>query len=240
LGIAKGEFMKIKISDKILSIPPYLSTDWSRIATIHIKGGVLAITVRDGDTINIPNLPPEIIDQIFACHAAYLEKDHPAQSQKVEMVKQMFIPLGDGPGGGFSINGMEAMPIPMQHNPAQSNAPNLPPEVLEKLSVISKIFNQEESKLLVQPVQNCNCFYCQILKAINPTETVEHPEITAEVISNDELQFQQWIITQTDDKLYSVTNKLDTNEKYNVYLGDPVGCTCGQEGCEHILAVLKS
>ena len=44
---------------------------------------------------------------------------------------------------------------------------------------------------------------------------------------------------QTDEKMFTVTNRLDKNEKFNVYLGKPIGCTCGKEGCEHILAVLR-
>ena len=47
-------------------------------------------------------------------------------------------------------------------------------------------------------------------------------------------------ITQTGDKLFTVVNKLDPQENYHVYLGHPVGCTCGKQGCEHILVVLKS
>ena len=40
--------------------------------------------------------------------------------------------------------------------------------------------------------------------------------------------------------LIVVTNPLDANEHYNVFLGDPIGCTCGQKNCEHIRAVLNS
>ena len=61
-----------------------------------------------------------------------------------------------------------------------------------------------------------------------------------EDVRDDELQFEQWSISSAGDKLYNVVNRLDEQEKYRVYLGHPVGCTCGREGCEHILAVLKS
>ena len=67
------------------------------------------------------------------------------------------------------------------------------------------------------------------------------PALTQEEeVTDRDLSFQQWAIEQTGDKLFCVTNKLDRLEKYNVFLGDPVGCTCGIQGCEHILAVLKS
>jgi hypothetical protein len=35
-------------------------------------------------------------------------------------------------------------------------------------------------------------------------------------------------------------NPLDHKEHYNVFLGDPIGCSCGNNNCEHIQAVLKS
>jgi hypothetical protein len=233
--------MQVKINDKIFSVPPYLSTDWSRIGTIHIKGGILAVTLKDGDTINIPNLSQDVIEQIFSYHAAYLENETTQNTEKMEVVKQVFIPLTGGSIEGLPFNNIDGMGIPMQHNPEQSDAPNLPPEILEKISVISRMFNQDEAKQLAQPVPACNCFHCQILKALHPqVMQVAHIEDVQEDISDEDLQFQQWIITQKEDKLFSVTNKLDTHETYNVYLGTPVGCTCGQEGCEHILAVLKS
>lgn len=231
--------MQVKINDKIFSVPPYLSTNWSRIGTIHIKGGILAVTLKDGDTIHIPNLSNEIIEHIFSCHAAYLEKENTSEPEKLELSKQIFIPLTGGPLEGMPINAIDG--IPMQHNPEQANAPDLPPEILEKIGMISKMFSQDEAKMLAKPVTSCNCFHCQILRVINPhsSEIPPHEEAHEEV-ADHELQFQQWIISQLEDKLFSVTNKLDVNEKYNVYLGTPVGCTCGHADCEHILAVLKS
>jgi hypothetical protein len=134
---------------------------------------------------------------------------------------------------GTSLDGLGGM---MQHNPNQANAPDLPPEILQKIGAISKILSPSDEVDLPKAETGCNCFYCQIARALNPaTSVLEEPEVTAE-----ELNFQQWTITQTGDKLYMVVNRLDDHEKYNVYLGQPIGCTCGKEGCEHILAVLKS
>ena len=36
--------MEIKITDKILSIPPYISTGWSQITTLQMKENVLILT----------------------------------------------------------------------------------------------------------------------------------------------------------------------------------------------------
>lgn len=232
--------MSIKITEKILSIPPYISTSWSRIAALHIKGSVLAITLVDGDTVHIPNLNADTLHSIFQHHALYIEKEEPASSGNVDLSKMKGIMDQGEPAirlaFGSSLEGLGSM---MHHNPNQANAPDLPPEILQKIGAIAKIIAPAESQLeLPKAEPNCNCFHCQIARVLKPSSSVEvlhEPEVT-----EDELQFQQWTITQTGDKLFSVVNRLDEHEKYLVYLGEPVGCTCGKTGCEHMLAVLKS
>lgn len=230
--------MAIKITDKILSIPPYISTNWSRIAALHMKGSVLAITLVDGDTLQIPNLNAETVNLIFQYHAVYLEKEHTATNPDLSKLKDMMeqeepsIRLAFG----SSLEGLGQM---MQHNASQADSPDLPPEVLQKISAIAKIIGPSEELMLPKAEPGCNCFHCQIAKALNPNpllqSVIEEPEIT-----DEDLQFQQWNIIQTGEKLFAVVNRLDEHERYNVYLGHPVGCTCGKQGCEHILAVLKS
>ena len=104
---------------------------------------------------------------------------------------------------------------------------------------IAKIISPSEELLLPKSEPGCNCFFCQIARALNPELSSSHTT-DEPAIADEELQFQQWDIKQTGEKLYSVINRLDEHEKYNVYLGHPIGCTCGKQGCEHILAVLKS
>lgn len=232
--------MAIKITDKILSIPPYISTCWSRIAALHMKGGVLAITLVDGDTLHIPNLDTETINLIFQHHAIQLEKEQSAAVAGGDLSKLQEMMEQDEPSirlaFGTSMDGLGGM---MQHNPNQSNAPDLPPEILQKIGAIAKIISPSEEMLMPKAEQGCNCFFCQIARALHG-DTIVHAVSDEPVVPDEELQFQQWDIKQTGDKLYSVINRLDEHEKYNVYLGQPVGCTCGKAGCEHILAVLKS
>ena len=230
--------MAIKITDKILSIPPYISTSWSRIAALHMKGDVLAITFVDGDTLHIPNLSLETVHLIFQYHAVYLEREQsssmsPDLSQLKDIMEQgePSIRLAFG-------SSLEEMGSMMQHNPKQADAPDLPPEILQKIGAIAKILSPSEDISLPKAEVGCNCFYCQIARALNSQTSLSHleePEIT-----EGDLKFEQWTITQTGEKLYSVINRLDEHERYNVYLGQPIGCTCGKQGCEHILAVLKS
>jgi hypothetical protein len=65
-------------------------------------------------------------------------------------------------------------------------------------------------------------------------------EAKEELVSDDELKFRTWDISQSNEKLYIVSNPLDDHEHYSVYLGEPIGCTCGQKLCEHVRAVLNN
>jgi hypothetical protein len=69
---------------------------------------------------------------------------------------------------------------------------------------------------------------------------MEAPLEEIEEVSDEDLKFRDWEIKQTAEQLYTVTNPLDANEHYNVFLGSPLGCTCGDKNCEHIRAVLTS
>ena len=133
---------------------------------------------------------------------------------------------------------MESLGSIMHHNPSQSKAPNLPPEILDKITAISKIMGVEDTESIPKAEPHCNCIHCQIAKALRGQKK-KNEEILEEVTDED-LKFKTWDIKQTGKKLYSVTNPLDNNENYNVFLGKPVGCTCGQKNCEHIKAVLNS
>lgn len=226
-----------KINDKILSIPPYISTSWGHITAIHMKDGQLVITLDDNSFVSIPSLPPNIIETIFEHHAAYLER---VNSEVVKQKLQKTDPLNiiGGTTFRFGMESMDGLTNAMQHNPEQANAPDLPQEMLQKISSISKILAPDDA-LLPKAEPSCNCFHCQIARAISGSTIPIQIQESHEVNDRD-LTFQQWNISQTGDKLFSVTNRLDENEKYNVFLGEPVGCTCGQSGCEHIIAVLKS
>lgn len=228
--------MSAKITDKILSLPPYISTSWPRIAALHMKGGILVITMKDGDAINIPNLPSETIQLVFQQHANYLEKE---QISTIDLAKPKDSRHDEESirfAFGTSMDGLGGM---MQHNPAQADAPDLPQEVLQKISAISKILAPSEEILFLPKAEDgCNCFFCQIARSVNPSPALlAHDD---HVVHDEELKFEQWTIHQIGEKQYSVASRLDDHEKYNVYLGDPIGCTCGKQGCEHILAVLKS
>ena len=238
--------MAMKINNKILSIPPYISASWSRIDALHMRGNILAVTLIDGEIIQIPGLDAESVNSIFQHHASYLEKESPnllgtTTEQALTNFKGMMDQLKGESTVSFAFGpSVENLGLVMQHNLEQANAPDLPQEVLQKISMISKIIAPSDDILVSKAVDGCNCFHCQICRALNPATTLELSEAEIDV-SDEDLRFQQWDIEQTADELFIVTNRLDTFEKYNVCLREPdIGCTCGAKGCEHLLAVLKS
>lgn len=233
----------MKINEKILSIPPYISTSWDHVRTLHVKANALVISLKEGDIITIPNLSQEIISSIFSAHAAYLEHKTEIETgpeQSLKQFSQLFNPEQGGESAfRIGFNNPDALGSVLQHNPAQRDAPLLPPQILEKIAAVAKIIAPEAALAVPQPEEGCNCIHCQIARALNQAlHPVLHTE--EEEISAEDLSFRQWDIVQTGDKLFTVTNPLDTNEKYNVFLGNPIGCTCGQPNCEHIIAVLKT
>ncbi len=133
---------------------------------------------------------------------------------------------------------MEGLADMMHHNPDQSNSPELPDEVLSKIVAVARALGIDDTSVLPNPELNCNCMYCQVAKAFRK-EVAATIDLDEEVSAED-LKFRTWDINQTTDKLYLVTNPLDAKEQYNVFLGEPMGCTCGDNHCEHIRAVLST
>ena len=222
------------INDKILNLPPYLSTSWENVTSIHMKGALLVVVLKEGEVVHIPGLGSTVIETIFSAHAKFLEMD----SSSLKKIDNVEIPFR------FGFATADSMAQAMQHNPAQANTPDIPDEILSKISAMTKIIAPEDSNILPKAEPHCNCMHCQIARAIHRGQDKEEITFIAkdaeEEVLDEELSFQQWEITQTGDKLYAVINRLDSQEKYSVYLGHPIGCTCGTENCEHIVAVLKT
>lgn len=245
----------MKINKRILSLPPYISTSWTNVESLHMEHTSLIISLYNGESVSIPDIKPELLESIFDAHATFIESggDQPARQSQTASFQFPFSP-SSGQGGEFPFKfgagGFENFQAAMQHNPEQADIDDLPEEILGKIRSLSKILIPKEAlESAPKGEPHCNCMYCQIAKALHEGwggqsewDKEEAVDVTpaVEEVNDTDLQFQQWEIVQTDDKMYMVTNRLDTEEKYNVFLGQPVGCTCGKEGCEHILAVLKS
>jgi hypothetical protein len=198
-----------------LSIPPYLSTTWKNISSLHVKeingSFTLLAVLQSGVQTKVPNLTEVEVNAIFEAHAHYAESKNK------------------------DLSSPESLASSMQHNPEQANLHPLPPDVLKKLSEIAKGLGLENAGDLIQSEPHCNCVYCQVVRALQG-----EPTPVEEEISDADLKFKTWDIVQKDKKLYTATNPLDPNEYYTVFLGEPLGCTCGQKNCEHIRAVLNT
>lgn len=263
----------MKITSKILHYPPYISTRWVFVQAIYLKGERLIVILKDSSLIEIPDIAPNVLEAIFTAYAQFLESDpHPLEPNKDRTGKTRLTSYGQDPSQHFpflqnpenaallagmqpidantetlrfGFGSIENLGAAMHHNSAQSNMPDLPQEILNKIAAVAKIVAPDEVQTMPKPEPHCNCTYCQIARTLHqsagPTkEETALLENVEEEVRDEELSFQQWEIVQTGERLYSVVNRLDSHEKYSVYLGHPVGCTCGKEGCEHILAVLKS
>lgn len=243
----------MKINKKMISIPPYISTSWNYVDGLYMKGATLVITLFGGESVNVPGLKPEIIEAIFAAHAESLEQEVTQMpDSKTEhlmglpfnpsLFSQAFPLLGTGDTAfQFGISSMDGIGSAMQHNPAQSDAPDLPLEILQKIGAIVKIVAPEEIVSGGTAFHDCNCPHCQITRAISTS--LDEPEMIHVTEAKPQLPQipERFQIQQSSENLYTVIDNDDTSRtEFKVYLGNPIGCTCGKEGCAHLIAVLES
>ncbi|MCH9611310.1 MAG: hypothetical protein SP1CHLAM42_13960 [Chlamydiales bacterium] len=222
--------MKAKIDQNIICIPPYISTTWDQITFLHseesVETGRLTLTLHlsSGEVISVPNLDPSIVDIAFSAHLKFMEQRRamPAGGDMLGSLK-------------MGIPGIENLADMMQHDLSKSGTPDLPKDVLERISSMAKMMTGGDMEAFPKPEPHCNCTHCQLAKAIHGKHEEE-----LEPVLDEELTFRSWDIQQNGDNLYLVSNPTDPAEQYNVYLGTPVGCTCGHDHCEHIKAVLSS
>lgn len=224
----------MKINEKVLNLHPYISAEWRSIASLHVKNGekgpILVIELRSGSKVEVPHLNTLDIQEIFSFHAKSLEE-----------IKESPFPKR----GPLSFNlkllpGFDQVASVLQHDFSQAHTPDFPEEVLEQIAQISKSFGVEELSHLPKPEPHCNCPHCQIMRSLQKTHPATSMLEKEEEISDTDLRFRTWNIKEEKKNLYLVTNPLDDQESYKVFLGDPIGCTCGYSGCEHIQAVLQS
>lgn len=242
----------MKITNLLFCLPPYLSTTWDNIASLHMRETTLAVTLNNGDTVLIPNLPQEALNKIFMTHATVLEIE-----EKMEQSAQglPFSPQnGIIPFLQFVHSNMSEIPFqigmtsadgvatPLQHDPSAADADDIPAEILEKIVSVVRAISNDDLESFPIPEPECNCPHCQITHALKSggEKSKTKQSVSDEIVLDCELEFQQWTIEQAGDNLFTVTNKLDADESYSVHLGAQVGCTCGKNDCEHIIAVLRS
>lgn len=257
----------MEVNSRFISIPPLLSVSWQQVACLYQEEELLIVVLVNGTSVELSNLPTEMIEKLFAAHLAYMRRTTntllrlPTLSKEAQGNHSFIAPTSlEEPAPlvpseqianvRLSFSPMDGIGSALQHDPAMASAPNIPTDILMKFAAIAKILAPEEIDSLPKAEASCNCMHCQIVKAIQVeltkagTPALDEPKTAnceEEIISENELQFQQWEIKPTGngDKLFSVINKIEPKEQYRVFLGDPIGCTCGTDGCEHVIAVLK-
>lgn len=252
--------MKAKIDEQLICIPPYISSTWEQVRflqsdedpTTHLF--TLTIHLQDGKEVHIPHLDSSLIDIAFSAHMKFLEnKEEPkAQTSSVDTPKSFggllqqltgFSPLqlGDVPIR-FGITGLEGMPGMeiVQHTLSQSQAPDMPAEVVERITTMLTTLTNGDLSGFPKPEPHCNCPHCQVARSLHKITKEPEPSSLDLPVADEELTFRDWDITKMGENLYTVTSPLDPQEHYNVFLGTPVGCTCGDSHCAHIKAVLYS
>lgn len=252
--------MKIKIDERIICIPPYISTTWDQVIFLQSEEDpethlfTLEIHLNEGKVVQIPHLDSSLIDISFSAHIRYLETSMSSSPQRNEnestktlggFLQQL---TGLSPEQlahmpiRFSVAGIEGMPGAemLQHNLSEKNAPDMPSEVLEKISGMIKMMINGDVGVFPKPEPHCNCPHCQVARSMHGISKNQEDHDIETPVTDEEISFRNWDISKQGDQLYNVTNPLDSKEHYSVYLGSPVGCTCGEPHCEHIKAVLYS
>lgn len=242
--------MKVKINDQLICIPPYISARWSQIAFIESKEGevrglaTLKLHLLNGEVISIPDLDQSVVDIAFHEHLLYLESVQAEKEERVSEEDKLGSLMGVlqqlSKGGDFQLSSRKmltslfpgAIPIDMilQHIPEQKDQPDAPAEILEKMASMIRSISESTQILLPKPEPHCNCMHCQIGRVLAEEDDYE--------VSEEDLSFRTWNVVQSEDKLYVVSDPLNPMEQFSVYLGTPLGCTCGKTNCEHIAAVL--
>ena len=236
----------MKINEKIISIPPYVSTSWDQVSAIKAENATVSIILKNGFVCTIAHLEQKTIDDLFSIHKQVLEKKTSSGEEIgpfVQGIQSGFKEL-IGTLSKLGNTAFASISKMVEHDPQNADLPELPPEMVEKIKLLLQVLSKEEIMAMPPSEPNCNCMYCQITRILHDAVIHEkhplHHEKDVELVEEKDLEFSEWTVTPLGDSLYTVTNKLDPHEEYRVFLGDPIGCTCGKQNCEHILAVLKS
>jgi len=242
-----------KINSKVLSIPPYISTSWENVISLQIdeSSGNLIVSLKTGNKISIPYLPGTTLEEIFNAHSEYVELQEKMQKPTILLPDNNSIGIGlipwhgKGPDMASPMGDLSSLQSMMQHDPKQKDLPDLPAAVIDRIKQTAKLMDVNFEALgLPESEPHCNCPYCQVIRAMKGSDssTKEPPvqEQEEEIVQDSDLKFQDWRIKQLEGNLYEVSSILDPKEVYTVYLGSPIGCTCGKDHCEHIRAVLNS
>lgn len=217
----------MKFNSHFISFPPHISTTWKQVAALTMTpAGSIEITLHSGERVTLPTLSSDETNRIFQAYGSHLEK---ASAPETAPVKKEI------PPHPFGLDFPKILSFPLQHSPTGQEDPGFTEEMIQQIAEIAKTVIPKEHLESFKAEPGCHCTYCEIARAAK--------EDDLQVIENlplAELPPMEWVVTPMGNKLYNVSNINNPQENYSVHLGTPIGCTCGQTHCPHILSVLKS
>ncbi|MGR3973471.1 MAG: hypothetical protein QRY72_02715 [Candidatus Rhabdochlamydia sp.] len=224
----------MRITSQFLSIPPYISIAWKNVVSCQTKGNlsdrIVVIELSGGDKVFIPHLKEEEVSTLFKAHAKFLE-----ESAKEIKASPLSLP--------FLFPSLEGFAALIEHDSEKKDYFPLPADLMDQLTPLLQSVLAENPSLLSPPEPDCHCPHCQVMNQVmNPCALADEAIelIPNEIVSQEDLQFRLWDIEEKSPQIYHVKNPSDPQEEYTVFLGPPLGCTCGCSKCEHLQAVLKT
>lgn len=248
----------MKITRRILSIPPLITTTWSNVESIRMDDlNRLWVALYDGNSVCIPDLDQVDIDRIFRSYETVLEmEENQVDAAEAHQEEQEDAPTQSPFGMRINLGqmgslqeGIKNIGAMLQHDYENSDAPDLPATMLDQVGQMAETLGPEHADSIPKPEPHCNCPHCQIVRAIRERAGLETDHAYAEhlmqeeeesVVTDDDLSFRDWDVQEDGDRIFTVSNPLDPSESYKVCLRDSIGCTCGHSHCEHISAALRS
>ncbi|MBX9744660.1 MAG: hypothetical protein K2X08_05555, partial [Chlamydiales bacterium] len=95
----------MKITTKLLSIPPYVSVAWKDISSLHSKTDttgqlILVITLRNLTQIEVPHVDKSRLEEIFHAFSRHHDLEKPLENKSLgEPPFQFTLPLKQGSSG---------------------------------------------------------------------------------------------------------------------------------------------
>lgn len=233
----------MKITESYIHIPPYISTAWNEVRAVWKENDAVFLLLFGKQAIKISGLSEEQEEMIFSFHGKHLVASQ--ESRIPQLSKELSLPAhflgGMAPlGMQLGIAGQGGVHNILQHNLTMANFPDLPLELLQRIAKVASALSQGmEGMEVSEDEPHCNCPHCQLARVMRESaQSCEEPP--SESKEEEEVFVSDWRIQNKEKDVYEVAHRLHLEEAYLVHLGDPLGCTCGKSGCEHLLAVLRS
>lgn len=207
----------------------------------------LNVILKNGSKISVPDLSEEEIEAAFKAHMGHLETEQ-NQEKDGQFLQKLFrsTPVEGAlatelPSMSFQFSDLGAFPL-NGHDEMMRDSPPLPKEVIEKICIVAKAIGGDLFQD-VEFVSNCNCFFCQIARSVKGSIQEKKGIDIPHIIPSDlekEGTHPDWKVEEIGDNLFKVTDRDHPLITFEVSLKDRLSCTCCQERCPHMRAVLES